>query len=78
MVEVEDTGPGISPEDMDKLTAGFHRTAEARAAAEGFGMGLRISNELLALHGSRLRIASEKGKGSRFSFELPALPSSGK
>ena len=78
MLEVEDSGPGISPEDMDKITAGFHRTAEARAAAEGFGMGLRISNELLALHGSRLRIASEKGKGSRFSFELPVLPSSGK
>lgn len=78
MVEVEDTGPGISPEDIEKLTAGFHRTAEAKAAAEGFGLGLRISNELLALHGSRLQIASEKGKGSRFFFELPSLPSLGR
>ena len=78
MLDVENTGPGISPEDVAKLTDGFHRTAEGRAAAEGFGLGLKISNELLALHGSRLRIASEKGKGSRFSFELPALRSSGR
>jgi len=76
-VEVEDTGLGISPEDINKLAAGFHRTAEGKAAAEGFGLGLRISNELLALHGSRLQIASEKGKGSTFFFDLPALPLSG-
>jgi signal transduction histidine kinase len=53
-LEVEDTGPGISPEDIKKITAGFYRTPESRAAAEGFGLGLRISDELLALHGSRL------------------------
>jgi len=77
MVEVEDTGPGISPEDITRITAGFYRTAEGMAAAEGFGMGLRLSNELLALHGSRLQITSELGKGSKFAFELPALPPSG-
>lgn len=71
---VDDSGPGISLEDIKKITAGFYRTAEGKAAAEGFGLGLKISNELLALHGSRLEIASEKGKGSSFSFELPALP----
>ena len=71
---VDDTGPGISLEDIKKITAGFYRTSEGRAAAEGFGLGLKISNELLALHGSRLQIASEKGKGSSFFFELPALP----
>lgn len=70
---VEDSGIGISLEDMEKITAGFYRAAEGRAEADGFGLGLRISNELLALHGSRLEIASEKGKGSRFYFELPAV-----
>lgn len=77
-LDVEDTGPGISFEDIKKITSGFYRTAEGRTAAEGFGLGLRISNELLALHGSGLQIASEKGKGSCFSFELAALPPSGK
>jgi signal transduction histidine kinase len=77
-LEVKDTGPGISFEDIKKITAGFYRTAEGRATAEGFGLGLRISNELLALHESRLEIASEMGRGSTFAFELAALPASGR
>lgn len=68
---VADTGIGISLEDMEKITAGFYRTHESQSAAAGFGLGLRITNDLLALHGSALQISSEKGKGSRFSFELP-------
>ncbi|MFA6434472.1 MAG: HAMP domain-containing sensor histidine kinase [Elusimicrobiales bacterium] len=70
---VEDTGIGISLEDLKHITAGFYRTQEGKNAADGFGLGLKISNELLNLHGSRLEIASEKGKGSSFFFELPAL-----
>ncbi len=72
-VEVEDTGPGISADDIRRVTAGFHRTAEGHKP-EGFGLGLRISNELLGFHGSRLEITSEKGRGSRFSFRLPVVP----
>ena len=71
---VEDTGIGIPLEDLKKITAGFYRTEEGKNAAAGFGLGLKISSELLALHGSRLEISSEKGKGSSFFFELPALP----
>jgi len=70
---VEDSGIGISLEDLNKITDGFYRTAEGQAQASGFGLGLKISSELLALHDSRLEILSEKGKGSRFFFELPAL-----
>ncbi len=73
---VEDSGIGISLADLKKITAGFYRTEEGKSEAEGFGLGLKVSNELLALHGSRLEISSEKGKGSRFYFELPALPPS--
>ena len=71
---VEDTGIGISLEDLKKITTGFYRTEEGKASAAGFGLGLKISDELLRLHGSRLEISSEKGKGSEFFFELPALP----
>ena len=70
---VEDTGPGISADDMVKIKAGFYRTSAGRAAAEGFGLGLKISNEMLLLHGSTLEVSSEKGKGSVFSFSLPIL-----
>ncbi len=76
-LDVEDTGPGISVEDINRITSGFYRTPEGRVTAEGFGLGLSISNELLALHGSHLQITSEKGRGSRFSFELAALPQAG-
>jgi signal transduction histidine kinase len=72
---VEDSGIGISLEDLKKITSGFYRTEDGQAQAEGFGMGLKISNELLELHGSRLEISSEKGKGSCFFFELPQLRS---
>lgn len=71
---VDDSGIGISLEDLNKLTDGFYRTPEGQAQASGFGLGLKICNDLLALHGSRLEISSEKGKGSRFFFELPVLP----
>lgn len=73
---VEDTGIGISLADIDKITKGFYRTEAGKGVAEGFGLGLNITNELLNLHGSRLEIFSEKGKGSRVSFELPVLPPS--
>lgn len=69
---VEDTGVGISLEDMKKLTAEFYRTETGKNTTAGFGLGLNITKELLSLHGSRLEVFSEKGKGSRFFFELPA------
>ena len=71
---VEDSGIGISLADLKKITAGFYRTEDGKTAAGGFGLGLKIVNELLNLHGSRLEISSERGKGSDFFFELPALP----
>jgi signal transduction histidine kinase len=73
-VEVEDTGPGISAEDVGRIASGTYRKVDSRTKVESFGLGLRISSELLALHGARLAIASEKGKGSRFSFDLPVVP----
>ena len=70
---IADTGIGISLEELSRLTEEFYRTDEGRNAAAGFGLGLKITNELLTLHGSRLEVFSEKGKGSRFFFQLPAL-----
>ncbi len=70
---VEDTGAGIPADEIEKIKAGFYRTSDGRAAAEGFGLGLKISNEMLLLHGSTLEVASEKGKGSAFKFSLPIL-----
>lgn len=74
---VENSGSGISAEDIKKMTGEFYRTADGRAAASGFGLGLKISNEMLLLHGSRLEIKSELGKSTCFYFSLPVIAAAG-
>lgn len=69
----ENSGAGLKPEEISRLKEEFYRTEDGKAAASGFGLGLRISNEMLRLHGSELQIRSEPGKTSCFFFTLPAL-----
>lgn len=64
-------GAGISAEDIRKLKDGFYRTADGKAKASGFGLGMKIVNDMLAMHGSGLEIESEFGRSSTFSFTLP-------
>ncbi|HCC47379.1 MAG TPA: hypothetical protein DEQ38_04590 [Elusimicrobia bacterium] len=68
----ENSGRGISPEEIRKIKEEFYRTEDGKAAASGFGLGLRICNEMLLLHGSELEISSEPGKSSCFYFSLAA------
>lgn len=69
--EVEDTGIGIKAEDMNKLFSKFERIEEERNRnIEGTGLGMSITMKLLSLMGSELKVQSEYGKGSVFSFEL--------
>lgn len=69
MVEVQDTGEGISPENIDKVFDKFTRvTAEKK---EGTGLGLPIAKDIVVLHGGRMWVKSEEGKGSHFFFTLP-------
>jgi signal transduction histidine kinase len=74
-VFVSDTGIGISPEDQKKIFSGYYRTAQGKKAAKGFGLGLSVAKRLLEAHGTTLKLESEVGKGSRFSFRLPVAPS---
>ncbi len=70
-VSVADTGMGIRKEDMEKLFSKFERIDEKRNRnIEGTGLGLNITKSLLELMGSELKVKSEYGKGSVFSFEL--------
>jgi signal transduction histidine kinase len=68
---VEDTGLGMSKEELRSILQGFHRTTAARKAAPGFGIGLKVTSDLLHSHGSRLTVESNPGQGSKFSFLLP-------
>jgi two-component system, OmpR family, phosphate regulon sensor histidine kinase PhoR len=70
---VEDTGIGIEPEHIPRLTERFYRVDRSRSRETGgTGLGLAIAKHALARHDATLEIESELGKGSRFSARFPA------
>ena len=66
-VAVEDTGPGIGPEEQERIFRPFW-THDGK----GTGLGLAIARELAVALGGRIELESELGRGSRFEFVLPA------
>lgn len=69
---VEDTGIGISREDMPRLFEEFFRTEQAKSMVQrGTGVGLAIVKRTVESYGGRVWVESEPGKGSKFSFALP-------
>ena len=70
-VEVEDTGPGIAPEDLATIFLEYRQSGDVRSRRAGAGLGLAIAKRLVAMHGGRIDVTSELGRGSRFSFTLP-------
>ncbi len=69
--EVEDTGQGIAPEEMDRLFEAFVQTSSGLRSSEGTGLGLAISRNYIQLMGGEIQVTSEPGTGSRFSFHVP-------
>jgi len=71
-VEVADTGNGIPKEALGKIFERFYQVdASPRRKYEGTGIGLSIVRDILRLHGCTIRVASEVGQGSVFTFTLP-------
>ncbi|HAC66205.1 MAG TPA: histidine kinase [Cyanothece sp. UBA12306] len=70
--EVEDSGPGIAPEELDQLFAAFGQTETGRQASEGTGLGLPISSKFVELMGGEINVSSVLGQGSLFSFTIKA------
>jgi two-component system phosphate regulon sensor histidine kinase PhoR len=71
--EVSDSGPGIAPEHLPRLTERFYRVDQSRSRQTGgTGLGLAIVKHVVQRHGARLLISSSLGKGSTFAIELPA------
>jgi signal transduction histidine kinase len=69
-IDVRDHGIGISPEDRERIFQQFERAGGGRSA-DGLGLGLFITQQLVEAHGGSIRVASEPGVGSVFSLELP-------
>lgn len=72
-LEVRDTGVGIAPEHIPRLTERFYRVDVGRSRdAGGTGLGLAIVKHVLNRHGAQLRISSTLNKGSTFTIDFPA------
>jgi signal transduction histidine kinase/DNA-binding response OmpR family regulator len=72
-VEVRDNGPGIPPEQQQRIFEAFFRLTETGSATEGTGLGLAITSRLVELHGGKLGIESQPGAGTCFYFSLPLV-----
>jgi signal transduction histidine kinase len=71
-VAVEDTGIGIAPEDQAKVFDEFQQVGKASdRSREGTGLGLTLAKRFIELHGGRIWIVSEVGKGTTFTFAIP-------
>jgi signal transduction histidine kinase len=68
--EVEDTGVGMKPNQIEKIFLPFEQVGEVKQQAEGTGLGLAISQKIISLMGSQIEVISEFGKGSKFWFEV--------
>ncbi|WP_080832134.1 hybrid sensor histidine kinase/response regulator [Cohnella massiliensis] len=78
-LEVEDTGIGIEPGDLERLFRPYEQVdSSLTAIGGGIGLGLSISRQLAELHGGTLKAESEPGRGSTFRLTLPLAPESGR
>ena len=67
---VKDTGSGMTEEEQQRVFGAFERLSNA-AAKDGFGLGLSIVQRIVTMLGGIIRLESDKGKGSRFTVEIP-------
>jgi two-component system nitrogen regulation sensor histidine kinase GlnL len=67
-VDIEDTGPGIAPEDCERIFTPFFTTKTS-----GTGLGLAVSQRIVTQHGGLIRIESEPGRGTRVRISLPVV-----
>lgn len=71
--EIEDTGVGMTPEQLKEIFQPFKQVGDRKLKAEGTGLGLAISRQLVEMMGGEIKVKSNLGKGSIFYFDL-ALP----
>lgn len=77
IIEVHDTGIGMPPDVQAHIFEKFYRSAEARAVeAQGLGIGLFLTRELVRAHGGEISVTSTVGVGSSFQVRLPLLAAS--
>ena len=76
IIEIEDTGIGMAPEDVEHIWNRFYKAIDSRTTNPygEFGLGLSIVKQLVTLHGGTIHVESLKGQGTKFRIELPIEP----
>ncbi|MBI5848769.1 MAG: sensor histidine kinase [Nitrospirae bacterium] len=74
-ISVSDTGVGIKPDDQQVIFGEFCQVGDDSHKREGTGLGLTLTKRLIELHGGKIQVESEAGKGSIFTFTLTEGPS---
>ncbi|WP_438015816.1 HAMP domain-containing sensor histidine kinase [Sorangium sp. So ce315] len=70
-IVVQDTGPGIPPEETSAVFEEYRQTGDVRSRRAGTGLGLSIARRLVLMHGGTIQLESELGRGSIFTITLP-------
>ncbi|HVH63014.1 MAG TPA: HAMP domain-containing sensor histidine kinase, partial [Candidatus Dormibacteraeota bacterium] len=70
-VSIRDHGVGIAPEFMEKLFSRYERYEKTSGKIIGSGLGLALAKQIVELHGGKMSVTSEQGKGADFHFTLP-------
>ncbi|MFB8788490.1 MAG: response regulator [Potamolinea sp.] len=68
--EIEDTGPGISPDELDNIFEAFTQTQTGKKSKEGTGLGLAITRSFVQLMGGKISVSSQLGRGTIFKFDV--------
>lgn len=71
---LQDTGPGISPDQLQLIFDRFYQGKQYYADEQGTGIGLALTKELIELHGGKIWVESELGQGTCFTVQLPLIP----
>ena len=71
LIQITDTGPGIQPEEEERVFEPFYRSQQQRRFPMGLGLGLTIARDLVKAHGGTLQLDSTPGSGSCFTIHLP-------
>jgi two-component system OmpR family sensor kinase len=73
VLEVKDSGEGISPGDINHIFDRFYRADRSRSKSRisGFGLGLPVAKRIVELHHGSIRVSSKVGQGSTFTVRIP-------
>jgi signal transduction histidine kinase len=75
IISIADTGIGIAPEDQEAIFEEFRQVGTHYAQKrEGTGLGLALTKKFVEMHGGKIWVESDLGKGSTFTFTLPIKP----